>query len=87
MGHISWNCPEIDMVILDPVASSYFPECVYKAWSSWGVCSTTCGLGTRKRKREVADVLHARGLVCEDLDETMDCVNPACPGGLYCIPL
>jgi len=55
-------------------------ECVYEPWADWSRCSVSCGVGTRTRLRKGADVEYVPNLKCEELNETMDCLNPACPG-------
>jgi hypothetical protein len=54
-------------------------DCVQSAWSAWSQCSTSCGTGTRTRKRSTVTAPASDGSPCgASVDATM-CATKACP--------
>lgn len=55
-------------------------DCVISQWSSWGLCSTTCGPGIRTRERALLAPPLDGGLGCDAVTEEVDgCFqNPPC---------
>ena len=58
-------------------------DCKVSQWNVWDSCSVTCGSGTKKRTRNVAQEPKNGGAMCPDLEETMDCNTDKCPGTLF----
>ncbi|CAD7937054.1 unnamed protein product [Amoebophrya sp. A25] len=57
-------------------------NCQVSHWSSWGLCSTTCGTSVRTRVRDVLAQPGGSGAACPDLVESEDCSVPSCnPSG------
>ena len=56
--------------------------CVMSAWSVFGACSSTCGAGTQKRVRQVAESAHHGGIACPSTEEMRACDSGPCP--LHC---
>ena len=57
----------------------------YSSWSPWSACSSTCGLGQKKRSRTCNNPSPAfGGLDCSRYgayEQAMDCFVADCPGG------
>eukprot|EP00931_Biecheleriopsis_adriatica_P102975 TRINITY_DN77871_c0_g1_i1.p1 TRINITY_DN77871_c0_g1~~TRINITY_DN77871_c0_g1_i1.p1 ORF type:complete len:1268 (+),score=214.15 TRINITY_DN77871_c0_g1_i1:67-3870(+) len=52
-----------------------YERCTFSDWSEWTECSTTCGVGQKRRKRQL---LHNSAKGCKgDVDITMGCMRPA----------
>ena len=60
-----------------------FPvDCVVGNWSTWGLCSQSCGGGLQGRGRDVIVHSDHGGVKCPtDLAETRYCINEDCPKG------
>lgn len=56
-------------------------DCQYSAFSAWGICEPTCGLGTQRRTRTVVQDAAGGGEPCDisTLEETRACGNRTCP--------
>ena len=61
----------------------FFPvDCVVGNWSTWGLCSQSCGGGLQGRGRDVIVHSDHGGDPCpSDLAETQYCNNEDCPKG------
>lgn len=60
----------------------------YSSWSVWGPCSTTCGLGQKKRSRSCNNPSPGYGgMDCSRYgatEQTLDCFVADCPGRIIC---
>ena len=57
-------------------------DCVVGNWSTWGLCSQSCGGGLQGRGRDVLVQSDHGGDPCPaDLAETQYCINEDCPKG------
>lgn len=54
-------------------------DCAVSAWSSWSVCSRSCGGGSHARSRKVISPARFAGKECPYLGETTKCGTMACP--------
>eukprot|EP00746_Dinoflagellata_sp_MGD_P149407 gnl/MRDRNA2_/MRDRNA2_81439_c0_seq1.p1 gnl/MRDRNA2_/MRDRNA2_81439_c0~~gnl/MRDRNA2_/MRDRNA2_81439_c0_seq1.p1 ORF type:complete len:3654 (+),score=523.54 gnl/MRDRNA2_/MRDRNA2_81439_c0_seq1:90-11051(+) len=54
--------------------------CVYSEWSSWSSCSTTCGVGEKRRFRHVDQIAQNGGHACtpDALSEVAECQGISC---------
>jgi len=55
-------------------------HCEVSEWSAWSACSTTCGVGSRSRSRNVSVEAKHGGAACEDaLEGSEECKDQECP--------
>nr|XP_026689790.1 thrombospondin type-1 domain-containing protein 7B-like isoform X3 [Ciona intestinalis] len=54
-------------------------NCVVSSWSSWGVCSQSCGSGSQTRTRHVTVNPAHCGSACPSLKDTRGCTGTQCP--------
>ena len=53
--------------------------CEWKKWEEWSECSTSCGVGSQTRKREVEKNATNNGTPCiGPAEETQDCAGDPC---------
>ncbi|CAH1265381.1 SPON2 [Branchiostoma lanceolatum] len=70
----------------DKVERSDMPvNCAVSAWSPWGQCSTTCGLGIKRATRWVTQAPENGGEPCPALLREGICINDPCPGVEMCL--
>ncbi len=53
-------------------------NCVVSGWSAWGVCSATCGGGSRSHRRSVITAAAHGGVACPALSESQACNTQPC---------
>jgi hypothetical protein len=53
-------------------------DCALSAWSAWGECTATCGMGVRHRRRSVVQAARG-GKKCGALEQVSACAPQACP--------
>merc|ERR1711865_1188315 len=53
-------------------------HCEVGTWSVWHACSKQCGVGTKKRERQVLRKPTTDGTVCPDLEEEAECIDKQC---------
>jgi hypothetical protein len=54
-------------------------DCRLSEWGMYGLCSTTCGVGSKERSRVVITEHQLGGQACAGLDETAECNEGPCP--------
>jgi len=54
-------------------------HCVMTAWSTWTLCSKTCGGGKKSRQRSVATQARHGGVCDKETSEKEDCATEVCP--------
>jgi hypothetical protein len=54
-------------------------DCIASTWSKWGKCSTTCGKGTKYKKRKVVTHTAFGGRGCPTLSANAHCNLGPCP--------
>ena len=54
-------------------------DCIVDEFSSWSMCSASCGGGTRKRRRSIMRSSSYGGKTCPTLEELMRCSQHPCP--------
>eukprot|EP01012_Entosiphon_sulcatum_P049574 TRINITY_DN6820_c0_g1_i5.p1 TRINITY_DN6820_c0_g1~~TRINITY_DN6820_c0_g1_i5.p1 ORF type:complete len:1020 (+),score=28.13 TRINITY_DN6820_c0_g1_i5:698-3757(+) len=71
-------CPELSEV----TACSLQPcpvDCIVGDWGIWGVCSKSCGNGTKTRSRHIDVQPENGGLACPELSQVSSCNEQPCP--------
>ena len=61
-------------------------DCEWGAWTTWGACSKTCGIGEATKTR-TKNTVEANGGSCSGAAiETANCMmsDPSCPSKYYC---
>ena len=58
-------------------------DCKVGQWNAWGICSVTCGGGTKTKTRDVIQEPKYGGMTCPVLEETMICNTYNCEGTLF----
>ena len=58
----------------------FLVDCKVDDWSAWGVCSVTCGSGTKSKGRDVVQEPNPLGAMCPHLEETHVCNTNECKG-------
>ena len=58
----------------------FLVDCKVDDWSAWGVCSVTCGSGTKSKGRDVVQEPNPLGAMCPHLEETSVCNTDECKG-------
>jgi len=53
-------------------------HCEVGTWSVWHACSKQCGVGTKKRERQVLRKPTTDGTVCPALEEEAECIDKQC---------
>ena len=53
--------------------------CVVGEWTSWGTCTSTCGIGIQTRTRQVNTHSAHGGAACPSLAEQRECQTNPCP--------
>merc|ERR1719161_504960 len=66
------------LVLFPKLASTEDTDCVVSEWSGWGICSRSCGTGTRKRSRSIITGKKGVGQKCQDLVEVVNCNQQDC---------
>jgi len=61
-------------------------DCVFSSWSAFTPCSSSCGLGIQKRKRNILRHAIGTGELCKgSLFDIQKCHQKPCPGPVNCI--
>ena len=63
---------------------SFSVDCKLNEWTSWSLCTRTCGGGTQMRKRSVLRPGQNGGQACPNFVETNECNTKECPGTFNC---
>lgn len=71
-------CPELSQEV-ECYGGELCEECTVTEWSDWGVCSASCGPGTRSRSRTIESLPSQGGAeACPALSESEACYVQAC---------
>ena len=55
-------------------------DCEVSSWSPWGICSASCGGGSRDRSRQITRQPQGAGDKCPHLTDFEKCITRSCPG-------